>query len=140
MKMPETIKMSKLILRKHVGQIGLDVAELFSNKNEQYGSEDALMNFREMMPTIRLATDTTKSDLECMYIANEVLADKHRVTMLSKGLSDPNFEERCLDRICYLSIALAMHREMIAAGKRGEIGLVVDPSCNSPNLQGDLLK
>ena len=140
MKMPETIKMSKPILRQHVEQISLDIVDLFSRKNMQYGSEDALMNFREMMPTIRLATDTTKSDLECMYIANEVLADKHRVTMLSKGLSDPNFEERCLDRICYLSIALAMYREMIAAGKRGEIGLVVDPSCNSPNLQGDLLK
>ena len=140
MKMPETIKMSKLILRKHVGQIGLDVAELFSNKNEQYGSEDALMNFREMIPTIRLTTGIDKSDMDCMYIANEVLADKHRVTMLSKGLSDPNFEERCLDRICYLSIALAMHREMIAAGKRGDFGLVVDPFCNSPNLQDDLLK
>ena len=140
MKIPETIKMSKLILRQHVGQIGLDVAELFSNKNEQYGSEDALMNFREMIPTIRLTTDTTKSDLECMYIANEVLADKHRVTMLSKGLSDPNFEERCLDRICYLSIALAMHREMVAAGKRGEFDLVIDPFCNSPDLQDDLLK
>ena len=140
MKMPETIKMSKLILRQHVGQIGLDVAELFSNKNEQYGSEDALMNFREMIPTIRLTTGTTQSDMDCMYIANEVLADKHRVTMLSKGLSDPNFEERCLDRICYLSIALAMHREMIAAGKRGDFDLVVDPFCNSPNLQDDLLK
>ena len=132
--------MSKLILRKHVGQIGLDVAELFSNKNEQYGSEDALMNFREMIPTIRLTTAIDKSDMDCMYIANEVLADKHRVTMLSKGLSDPNFEERCLDRICYLSIALAMHREMIAAGKRGDFDLVVDPFCNSPNLQDDLLK
>ena len=140
MKMPETIKMSKLILRKHVGQIGLDVAELFSNKNEQYGSEDALMNFREMIPTIRLTTGIDKSDMDCMYIANEVLADKHRVTMLSKGLSDPNFEERCLDRICYLSIALAMHREMVAAGKRGEFDLVIDPFCNSPDLQDDLLK
>ena len=140
MKIPETIKMSKLILRQHVGQIGLDVAELFSNKNEQYGSEDALMNFREMIPTIRLTTGTTQSDMDCMYIANEVLADKHRVTMLSKGLSDPNFEERCLDRICYLSIALAMHREMVAAGKRGEFDLVIDPFCNSPDLQDDLLK
>ena len=140
MKIPETIKMSKLILRQHVGQIGLDVAELFSKKNEQYGSEDALMNFREMIPTIRLTTGIDKSDMDCMYIANEVLADKHRVTMLSKGLSDPNFEERCLDRICYLSIALAMHREMVAAGKRGEFDLVIDPFCNSPDLQDDLLK
>ena len=117
MKMPETTSMTKEVLKRNVEQISLDVVDLFSRKNEQYGSEDALMNFREMVPTIRLTTGTTKSDAECMYTVNELLADKHRVTMLSKGLSDPSFEERCMDRICYLSIALAMHREMVVASK-----------------------
>lgn len=107
-----TVHMTKDTLRNHISTIMRDIYELCGEKNSRYGSEDALMNFREMVPALQMwIPDLT--EINGMYLANEILADKHRVTMLNHGIYDPKFEESCMDRIAYLMLALAQYREWV---------------------------
>jgi len=105
-----TVYMGKEDLKGHIEGIADEVVALFCTKNERYGGEDSLSNFREMVPALQMWVPALE-EINGMYLANEFLAEKHRVTMLKHGIYDPKFEESALDRIAYLLIAVAMRRE-----------------------------
>lgn len=111
-----TVHMNKSVLRDHIKAVAGEVLKLFDEKNDRYGTEDALMNFREMVPALKMQIPDL-TEINGMYLANEYLAEKHRVTMLHHGVYDPKFEESSLDRIAYLLIATAMFREWVNQSK-----------------------
>lgn len=118
----ESVHLTKESLRNHFEKITQELLELFGEKNARYGSKDALMNFREMVPALKMhIPDLT--EINGMYLANEILAEKHRVTMLHHGVYDPKFEESCKDRIVYLMIALAQYREWVRQSREPSMSL-----------------
>lgn len=117
-----TVHMNKSVLRDHIKTVADEVLNLFDEKNDRYGSEDALMNFREMVPALKMQIPDL-TEINGMYLANEYLAEKHRVTMMHHGVYDPKFEESCKDRIVYLMLAMAKYREWVKQSKEPSMDL-----------------
>ena len=102
---------SKKELGMSINQICADVQEKFIAKNAQYGDENGLRSFHDMLPTAKAVGMGAESEAELMFFTAELLADKHRVALLQNGFNDKEFEDRMVDRIVYLMLQLAMYRE-----------------------------
>ena len=93
-----------------INQICVDVQAKFLEKNAQYGDENGLQSFVNMLPTVKLCGLGAESEEELMFFTAELLADKHRVALLQNGFNDKDFEERMVDRIVYLMLQLSMFK------------------------------
>lgn len=99
--------MTREELRRAIEQELETILELFDRKNESYGADlDAFHNFRE----------TARRVLKCDALDNRfrvLLAymDKHLVALTSRGVHDPEAEERLRDIVVYALIGLAMVRD-----------------------------
>ena len=93
-----------------INQICADVQAKFLEKNAQYGDENGLQSFVNMLPTAKLCGMRAESEGELMFFTAELLADKHRVALLQNGFNDRDFEERMVDRIVYLMLQLSMFK------------------------------
>ena len=65
-----------------INQICVDVQAKFLEKNAQYGDENGLQSFVNMLPTAKLCGLGAESEEELMFFTAELLADKHRVALL----------------------------------------------------------
>lgn len=102
---------SKKELAMSINQICTDVQEKFIAKNAQYGDENGLRSFRDMLPTAKAVGMGAESEAELMFFTAELLADKHRVALLQNGFNDKEFEDRMVGRIVYLMLQLSMYRQ-----------------------------
>lgn len=96
------------MIKTEIKQILNDIENMFTTKNDQYGSkqkQDEFYNFRQ-----QALRTFGNDDPESMYKILKILVDKHLVTLNKNGLDDSNFEERCIDVIVYHIIAIFMHR------------------------------
>ncbi|MDW7668057.1 MAG: hypothetical protein SCJ93_04475 [Bacillota bacterium] len=96
------------MIKSEISQILNDIENMFTTKNDQYGSkqeQDEFYNFRQ-----QALRTFGNDDPESMYKILKILVDKHLVTLNKNGLDDSNFEERCIDVIVYHIIAIFMHR------------------------------
>ena len=93
-----------------INQICADVQAKFLEKNAQYGDENGLQSFVNMLPTAKAIGMGAESEAELMFFTAELLADKHRVALLQNGFNDGNFEERMIDLIVYRMLQLSMFK------------------------------
>ena len=93
-----------------INQICADVQAKFLEKNAQYGDENGLQSFVNMLPTAKLCGMRAESEGELMFFTAELLADKHRAALLQNGFKDGNFEERMIDLIVYRMLQLSMFK------------------------------
>ena len=101
---------SKKELALAINQICMDVQEKFIAKNAQYGDENGLRSFHDMLPTAKAVGMGAESEAELMFFTAELLADKHRAALLQNGFKDGNFEERMIDLIVYRMLQLSMFK------------------------------
>lgn len=95
-------------LRAFIEQQLNEILELFSLKNQSYGSEkDAFFNFEETAR--RVFHDTS---LYSLFRVLLTYVDKHHVALCNRGLDDPEVAERLRDIIVYCLIGLAMVSEL----------------------------
>ena len=94
-----------------INQICADVQAKFLEKIAQYGDENGLQSFVNMLPTAKAIGMGAESEAELMFFTAELLADKHRVALLQNGFNDKEFEDRMVDRIVYLMLQLSMYRQ-----------------------------
>lgn len=87
-----------------------ELTQLFQEKNKDYGDgQDAFYNFRQS--ALRLYGSGDKED---MFKVLVTLADKHWVTLSSKGMKDKHFTERLRDIAVYALIGIAMQGDKSA--------------------------
>lgn len=102
--------------RKTISETTKRIEKLFAYKNKSYGMEDDVFyNFRASAGrVIKAQYDDAYED---MFRVLACYVDKHWVALCNKGLQDSEFEERCLDIINYMLLAIALHGERAGADR-----------------------
>lgn len=104
---------------------------LFSRKNKSYGAEDDVFyNFRTTAR--RVIKGQYEDEHEDMLRVLCCYVDKHWVAICNRGLSDPEFSERCQDIINYMFIALALHSEWRGLDQEECFSCKHEDNCTGP--------
>lgn len=98
-------------LKTVLPQVFNTVQDKFCVKNKSYGHDDDLFyNFRST--ALRILKPRTELALyRAMLQTLLIYVDKHLVAMSNASFDDSEFEERAVDIMVFMAIALAMYRE-----------------------------
>jgi hypothetical protein len=87
-----------------------EIIDTFERKNVSYGGGEGADTFHNFSESARrcYGKDTVENRLKVLM----VLVDKHLVALNNTGVSDPDFQERCVDVAVYMMLAIGIgHKE-----------------------------